>query len=160
MLLTALLITGCRGEQSEFQQPQQQQAQPETTQPPQHFSDTTQYTTTGDTTYSSSGLKFVDLKVGDGVSPQFGQRVTTEYTLWLEDGTKIDSSKDRGVPFGFQFRPGTVIEGWIEGLRTMKVGGMRKMIIPYQLGYGERGMPPQIPGMATLIFEVELLNLE
>lgn len=69
ILLTALLMTGCRGEQSESQQPQPQQAQPETRQRPQHFSDTTQYTTTGDTTYSSSGLKFVDLKVGNGGQP-------------------------------------------------------------------------------------------
>lgn len=111
-------------------------------------------------TTTSSGLKYVDLKVGDGASPKTGQRVFVHYTGWLTDGTKFDSSVDRGQPFSFPLGKGQVIKGWDEGVATMKVGGKRKLTIPPSLGYGAGGYPPVIPASATLIFDVELLDIK
>jgi ketosteroid isomerase-like protein len=107
-----------------------------------------------------SGLKYVDEVVGTGASPQPGQMVTVHYTGTLENGTKFDSSLDRGKPFEFQIGVGRVIRGWDEGVMTMKVGGKRRLIIPPQLGYGARGAGGVIPPNATLIFEVELLGVK
>jgi peptidylprolyl isomerase len=81
------------------------------------------------------------------------------YTGTLENGTKFDSSLDRGKPFEFVIGTGSVIKGWDEGVMTMKVGGRRKLIVPPKLGYGPAGSPPKIPGNATLIFDVELLGV-
>jgi peptidylprolyl isomerase len=107
-----------------------------------------------------SGLKYTDEIVGTGASPSPGQVVTVHYTGTLENGTKFDSSVDRGQPFTFQIGIGRVIKGWDEGVMTMRVGGKRRLIIPPYLGYGARGAGGVIPPNATLIFDVELLGVK
>ena len=109
------------------------------------------------TQMTDSGLKFEDTTVGDGTVASKGQTVSVHYTGWLENGTKFDSSKDRNDPFEFKLGAGQVIRGWDEGVAGMKVGGVRRLTIPPQLGYGDRGAGGVIPPKATLIFEVELL---
>ncbi|MFQ5579210.1 MAG: FKBP-type peptidyl-prolyl cis-trans isomerase [Nitrospiria bacterium] len=109
---------------------------------------------------TTSGLQYVDLVAGKGGLPRKGQRVLVHYTGWLKDGDKFDSSVDRGEPFAFQIGIGQVIRGWDEGVMTMRVGGKRKLIIPPELGYGRRGAGGVIPPNATLVFEVELLDLK
>jgi len=108
---------------------------------------------------TGSGLKYIEIKAGSGDSPEPGQTVVVHYTGWLEDGTKFDSSVDRGRPFSFQIGAGRVIAGWDQGLATMQVGGQRRLIIPSDLAYGPAGRPPTIPQNATLIFDVELLEV-
>jgi len=110
------------------------------------------------TQMTDSGLKFEDTTVGDGTVASTGQTVSVHYTGWLENGTKFDSSKDRNDPFEFKLGAGQVIRGWDEGVAGMKVGGVRRLTIPPQLGYGDRGAGGVIPPKATLIFEVELLG--
>ena len=111
-------------------------------------------------TVTASGLQIIDLKVGSGALPQTGQTVVVHYTGWLADGTKFDSSVDRGQPFSFTIGTGQVIDGWDEGVATMKVGGKRRLIIPPDLGYGASGRPPIIPANAELTFDVELLEIK
>jgi peptidylprolyl isomerase len=109
---------------------------------------------------TSSGLKYVDQVVGTGASPRKGQRVTVHYTGRLQNGTKFDSSVDRGTPYEFVIGMGNVVKGWDEGIMSMKVGGKRHLIIPPGLGYGAVGRPPAIPPNATLEFDVELLGVK
>ncbi len=112
-----------------------------------------------DYTTTDSGLKYYDIEVGDGDMPEVGQTVVVHYTGWLEDGTKFDSSLDRGTPFPFTLGQGAVIPGWDEGLATMRVGGKRQLVIPADLAYGDAGAGIIPPG-ATLIFDVELLEIK
>jgi peptidylprolyl isomerase len=107
---------------------------------------------------TTSGLKYYDMKVGTGASPKQGQSVTVNYTGWLTDGTKFDSSLDRGDPFTFPIGAGQVIPGWDEGVMSMKIGGKRQLVIPSNLAYGAAGAGGVIPPNASLIFEVELLE--
>ena len=109
-------------------------------------------------TTTASGLQIEELVVGSGNAATAGQKVSVHYTGWLTNGTKFDSSKDRGEPFIFPLGKGHVIRGWDEGVAGMKVGGKRKLTIPPQLGYGARGAGGVIPPNATLMFEVELLR--
>jgi peptidylprolyl isomerase len=113
---------------------------------------------------TKSGLQFEDTVVGTGASPAAGQTCVMHYTGWLwvngAKGKKFDSSVDRGQPFTFPLGQGRVIKGWDEGVATMKIGGKRTLLIPPQLGYGDRGAGAGlIPPGATLLFEVELLGV-
>ncbi len=109
---------------------------------------------------TASGLKYIDLKVGDGAEAKKGQNVEVHYTGWLTDGKKFDSSLDRKQAFKFPLGAGKVIKGWDEGVAGMKVGGKRKLTIPPDLAYGASGFGNVIPANATLIFEVELLAVK
>jgi len=108
---------------------------------------------------TDSGLKYEELAIGEGAVAEKGQTVVLHYTGWLEDGTKFDSSLDRNTPFDFSLGAGQVIKGWEEGVTGMQAGGKRKLTIPSDLGYGSRGAGGVIPANATLIFEVELLEI-
>ena len=102
-------------------------------------------------------LKSEDVKVGTGAEATPGKSVTVHYVGTLTNGSKFDSSRDRGQGFTFKLGAGQVIEGWDKGVAGMKIGGVRKLTIPSEMGYGARGYPPDIPPNATLVFEVELL---
>ena len=108
----------------------------------------------------SDGLKYTDDQVGTGTEATAGKTVSVHYTGWLLDGTKFDSSRDRGQPFSFPLGAGRVIKGWDEGVAGMKIGGKRTLVIPPDLGYGARGAGGVIPPNATLKFEVELLDVK
>lgn len=105
-------------------------------------------------------LDIKDIKVGKGREVKEGDHVTMHYIGFLENGTKFDSSYDRDEPFETAIGAGYVIKGWDMGIPGMKEGGKRKLTIPHELGYGKYGMEPDIPGFATLIFEVELLKIK
>ena len=108
---------------------------------------------------TASGLVYEDTVVGAGAEAKAGQQVSVHYTGWLTNGSKFDSSKDRNDPFEFSLGMRQVIGGWDEGVQGMKIGGTRKLTIPPELGYGARGAGGVIPPNATLVFEVELLNI-
>ena len=142
-------------------QPGTQAEKPGPTQPAATEPATPQYpgaAVRGEPVETTSGLKYYDLVVGSGAQPRGpGSRVTVHYTGWLVDGTKFDSSVDKGVPFTRSLS--RVIGGWTEGVATMRVGGKRKLIVPAHLGYGERGFANLIPPGATLVFDIELLGI-
>ncbi len=112
-----------------------------------------------ETTRTASGLQYRDDQVGTGPEARSGDTVVVHYTGTLEDGRKFDSSRDRGQPFSFPLGAGRVIRGWDEGVAGMKVGGRRTLIIPPDLGYGPRAVGGVIPANATLVFDVELLEV-
>ena len=111
-------------------------------------------------TTTPSGLQYEDAVVGEGAEATKGKQVAVHYTGWLTDGSKFDSSKDRNDPFQFPLGQRNVIAGWDEGVQGMRIGGTRKLTIPPQLGYGARGAGGVIPPNATLVFEVELLDIQ
>jgi peptidylprolyl isomerase len=122
--------------------------------------DSTPPTPSANAVTTASGLVYEDLQVGDGATVKSGDTVSVNYTGWLEDGTKFDSSIDRGQPSEFTIGVGQVIPGWDEGLQGMKVNGTRLLVIPPELAYGAAGRPPTIPANATLIFEVQLVSIK
>jgi FKBP-type peptidyl-prolyl cis-trans isomerase len=115
---------------------------------------------TGEPTVTADGLQIIDIVVGTGASAEPGQTVEVNYTGWLADGTKFDSSLDRNQTFSFVLGAGRVIQGWDEGVAGMKVGGERRLIIPPELGYGANGYPPVIPANAQLTFDVQLISVQ
>jgi FKBP-type peptidyl-prolyl cis-trans isomerase FkpA len=145
--LAALFVSGC----GPTEHGQAQQAAQAASQPPASHPDKAITT--------PSGLVYEDLVVGGGAAAAPGQTVAVHYTGWLTDNTKFDSSRDRNEPFVFPLGAGSVIRGWDEGVAGMKIGGERRLTIPPQLGYGESGAGGVIPPNATLVFEVELLEI-
>lgn len=115
---------------------------------------------TGEVITTASGLQYEDLVVGTGPVATDGQTVSVHYTGRLEDGTVFDSSVERGTPYEFVLGTGSVIPGWDEGIAGLQVGGKRTLIIPPDLAYGPAGRPPTIPQNATLIFDVELMDIK
>jgi len=110
-------------------------------------------------TKTPSGLRYQEVTPGQGKVATPGRTVSVHYTGWLPNGEKFDSSRDRNEPFSFRLGAGEVIAGWDEGVAGMKVGGRRKLVIPPELAYGTAGAPPDIPPGATLVFDVELLDV-
>ena len=108
---------------------------------------------------TESGLKYVDLKVGDGATPRLGQRVQVHYIGRLQNGREFENSYNLGPPVEFNLSLDNLIKGWVETLQTMKVGGKRRITLPPDLAYGAVGSPPKIPPNATLTFEIELLGV-
>ena len=151
-VIASVLLVACGGDDEEAApgvSPAATQAGAEGAPPP----------VSGEATVTASGLKIIDIEVGSGDEASAGQAATLHYTGWLADGTKFDSSLDRGQPFTFQLGAGEVIRGWDEGVAGMKVGGKRRLIIPSDLAYGPQGRPPRIPPSAELTFDVELLEI-
>ena len=109
---------------------------------------------------TSTGLRYIDEKLGNGAEASPGKTVEVLYTGWLEDNTQFDSSQDPGHPFRFRIGIDEVIQGWHEGITGMKAGGRRRLIIPPELGYGSQGAGRVVPGNATLVFEIELLAVK
>jgi FKBP-type peptidyl-prolyl cis-trans isomerase len=111
-------------------------------------------------TVTASGLKIIDIKIGSGDEAQNGQTVSVHYTGWLADGTKFDSSLDRGEPLSFVLGTGQMIRGFDEGMAGMRVGGQRRLIIPSDLAYGTKGRLPRIPPNAELTFDIQLVSVK
>jgi len=115
---------------------------------------------TGAPIKTASGLEYWDIKVGTGAVAQSGQHVKVDYTGWLTNGKKFDSSVGTGKPFEFTLGASQVIKGWDEGVAGMKVGGKRQLRIPPDLAYGAKGYPGVIPANSTLIFDVHLIDVK
>jgi len=146
-------------EASKTVEPSQDVSSPQETEEPVDVARKLGTETDADVVAAESGLQYIDVKVGDGDEAKSGEVVSVHYTGWLVSGKKFDSSVDRGQPFEFPLGAGRVIKGWDEGVAGMKVGGIRKLIIPSDLGYGNRSVGP-IPAGSTLISEVELLGVK
>jgi len=142
--LSLMILTGCRQSSQEVVQ--------ETSKPADSANQNEEPNVTE--------LKITDLTVGDGATAEPGKRVTVHFRGTLTDGTEFDASRNHGSPFTFSLGGGEVISGWDEGVKGMKVGGKRKLVIPPHMGYGERGAGNVIPPNATLVFEVELLDVQ
>ncbi len=149
LLIVGLIVVGCQSNES---QPEGKTETPAAESVPDAGM--------GQMVMTASGLNYQDMVVGDGEVAVVGKTAVVHYTGWLQDGTKFDSSLDRGKPFEFPLGQGRVIKGWDEGVAGMKVGGKRMLLIPPELGYGERGAGQVIPPNAVLKFEVELLGLK
>lgn len=149
LAVTAVLATGCSNEPPAPTEPAVETPAPETP----------AAEAPGQTAPDATELKIEDTEVGEGPEAKDGDLVTVHYTGWLTDGTKFDSSVDSGQPFQFTLGAGEVIEGWDQGVAGMKVGGKRKLTIPPALGYGAQGAGGVIPPNATLLFDVELLEI-
>lgn len=156
-LFATIGLTGCAKQApSSSQGSTSSQSQPAATQP---SSEPATSPASANTTKPPAGLVIKDEVVGKGPAAKSGDTVTVNYTGWLTDGTKFDSSLDRNQPFTFPLGAGQVIPGWDQGVAGMKVGGKRKLTIPPELGYGAQGAGGTIPPNATLVFEVELLKI-
>ena len=130
-----------------------------TAQPTPTAADTGPPPVAGEPTVTATGLKYIDTAVGTGATPAPGQTLEVHYSGWLSDGTLFDSSVGRR-PLEIEFGVDPLIDGWAEGVATMKVGGKRRLIIPPELAFGEEGDPPAIPPNAELTFDVELLEIK
>jgi peptidylprolyl isomerase len=119
----------------------------------------TEPTPTPQEVVTPSGLRYTDLQVGEGVEAAKGKTVEIHYIGWLEDNTKFDASQDPDHPFTFRIGIDDVIQGWHQGITGMRVGGRRRLVVPPELGYGKQGMARVVPPNATLVFEVELVNV-
>lgn len=135
-------------------------AQTKTHKPATHRSTGGPTHVTGAPVTTASGLEYWNIKMGTGKLAMPGSRVKVDYTGWLTNGKKFDSSVGTGQPYEFTLGNGEVIKGWDEGIQGMKVGGKRQLRIPPQLAYGEQGHPPVIPPNSTLIFDVQLVAAE
>ena len=155
VLLLALATIGLVGCNSSTPEPAEQPAstEPAATEP-------TELETSPEPTAAVTELQIEDLKDGSGAEAKTGDTVTVDYTLYLTDGTKIESSKDSGQPFSFTIGEGKVIPGWEQGVPGMKEGGTRKLTIPPDLAYGEAGAGAAIPPNATLVFEIDLISVD
>jgi FKBP-type peptidyl-prolyl cis-trans isomerase len=167
VLIAGLALWGCKGGSKQAGEgsaaPQKTEATTQTQTPPQPQ---TQQSSgpppiNVQAMITASGLSIQDIVVGSGAAAAKGSNVSVHYTGWLQDGKKFDSSVDRGQPFDVQIGVGNVIKGWDEGVVGMKVGGKRRLVIPPQLGYGEKGAGRGlIPPNAVLIFDVELMGVK
>lgn len=163
-LVLALVVCGCKAQQPETEAVEAESVESESPEATEEVDAVDVARKLGTPTENEvvtmdSGLEYIDVKVGEGAEAKAGQTVSVHYTGWLVDGSKFDSSVDRGQPFEFPLGGGSVIKGWDEGVAGMKIGGVRKLIIPSDLGYGSRGAG-LIPPNSTLIFEVELLGVK
>lgn len=162
VLLSTLMLTGCIAT-TPNETPSQQTETSTTTPSPLATSTTSDSQTNrskGTTMPNATTLQVKDIKVGTGATAKAGNQVTVHYVGTLTDGKKFDSSRDRNQPFTFTLGAGQVIKGWDQGVAGMKVGGVRQLTIPPELGYGDQGAGGVIPPKATLVFEVELLKVQ
>jgi FKBP-type peptidyl-prolyl cis-trans isomerase len=159
LIVVAAMIAGCSGTPSAQAPTAPTSSQPQAAAPAPATAATSAAPASPGVTAPVTALKIVDKTVGTGPAAKAGDLVTVDYTGWLTDGTKFDSSLDSGKPFQFTLGNGEVIAGWDQGVAGMQVGGVRTLTIPPSLGYGANGANGVIPPNATLVFEVKLLKI-